>query len=440
MGKYFGTDGIRGVANEQLTASMAFKVGQYLGYTFKGGNILIGMDTRMSKDMLEAALCAGITSAGANAKTLKVISTPGVSYLIKEGNFDAGIMISASHNPYYDNGIKVFNNQGEKIHALLEEEIEKYLDDEITIELANRDEIGTVADYQEHIQKYLNYLVSTSKQDLSKFNIIVDCANGSASNLAKKVFAKLNVKCKIIFNEPDGHNINVDCGSTHLKKLIEKVKANNVDLGIAFDGDADRMLAVDKEGNIIDGDLILYICAKYLKAHGKLNNDVLVTTVMSNIGLYKALEKENIKYEKTAVGDKYVYENMVTYDNSLGGEQSGHIIFKEYSSTGDGMLSAIQLLDAIAYSNITLEELAGQVTIYPQLLINVRVEDKDKVLNSELLKAEVLKVEEQLHGDGRVLLRASGTEPLVRVMVEASSDELCKKYTDYLVDVVKSIS
>ncbi|MDF9867674.1 phosphoglucosamine mutase [Bacilli bacterium PM5-3] len=440
MGKYFGTDGIRGVANEELSATIAFKVGQYLGYTFKGENILIGMDTRMSKDMLEAALCAGITSAGANVYTSKVISTPGVSYLVRENNFSAGIMISASHNPYYDNGIKVFNNSGEKIAEELENNIEKYIDDEISIELANKDEIGVIINYEHQTQKYLDFLASTVDLDLSKFKVIIDCANGSASALASKLFSKLNIQHEIIFNKPNGININVDCGSTHLNNLINKVKESDVDLGIAFDGDADRMLAVDQNGNIIDGDLILYICSKYLKAQNKLNNDTLVTTVMSNIGLYKALDKEGIKYEKTAVGDKYVYENMVTYNNSLGGEQSGHIIFKEYATTGDGMLSAIQLLEAIAYSNKSLLELASEVTIYPQLLVNVKVNDKKKVLESDLLKEEVENVEKELHGDGRVLLRASGTEPLIRVMVEASTEELCKKHVDYLVKIVESIS
>ena len=439
MAKYFGTDGIRGVANEELTAKIAFEVGQYLGYTFKGEKILIGMDTRMSKDMLEAALCAGITSAGANAYTTKVISTPGVSYLVKTEGFKAGIMISASHNPYYDNGIKVFNEKGEKISAELETNIEKYLDGNLSIALANRAEIGQVINYEHAIAKYLDYLVSTVNQDLSMFNVIIDCANGASSALATKLFTALNVKHEIIFNQPDGFNINVDCGSTHLKNLQAKVKEGNVDLGIAFDGDADRMLAVDSKGNVVDGDLILYVLAKHLKQAHRLNNDTLVTTVMSNIGLYKALDKIDIKYEKTAVGDKYVYENMVQYNNSLGGEQSGHIIFKEYASTGDGMLSAIQLLAAIATSNKTLSELISEVTIYPQLLENVSVSDKEKVLTSTLLHDEVKKVEEALHGDGRVLLRASGTEPLIRVMVEASSAELCKKHVDYLVKVVQSI-
>lgn len=440
MGKYFGTDGIRGVANEELTAMIAFKVGQYLGYTFKKENIIIGSDTRLSKDMFESALCAGITSAGANAYLVGVVSTPAVSYLIKNNDFKAGIMISASHNPYYDNGIKIFNAEGQKITVEFEDEIEMYLDDKVSIELAQRDDIGHVTDFSSNITQYLDFLSQTVKHDLSKFNIVVDCANGSASDLAHLVFDKLNIKHDIIFNKPDGYNINVDCGSTHLDNLVNEVKTKKYDLGIAFDGDADRMLAVDSQGNIIDGDLILYICGKYLKDENKLKDNTIVTTVMSNIGLYKALDKLSIKYEKTAVGDKYVYENMLENDYRLGGEQSGHIIFKDYASTGDGMLSALQLLDAIADSNKSIDELAAQVVIYPQLLQNVRVNDKNVVLESKELQEAVTKVEEELHGDGRVLLRPSGTEPLVRVMVEASSIELCQKHVDYLVGIVETIS
>ncbi|MEG0687051.1 MAG: phosphoglucosamine mutase, partial [Erysipelotrichales bacterium] len=381
MGKYFGTDGIRGVANEGLKVETAFKVGQFLGYIYKNEKILIGSDTRISKDMFEAALCAGITSAGADAYVVGVVSTPGVSYLIKNNTFKAGIMISASHNPYYDNGIKVFNERGEKISADLEAEIEQYIDGEISIVLS-KDNIGKVVDYSQRVDDYLDYLVSTSKYDISQFNVIFDCANGSASALALRLFERLNVNCRIIHNKPDGYNINVECGSTHLDSLISEVTKSGVDLGIAFDGDADRMLAVDSRGNIIDGDYILYICGMYLKDNKKLNHNKVVTTVMSNIGLYKAFDNVNIEYEKTAVGDKYVYECMNKENYSLGGEQSGHIIFKDYASTGDGMLSAIQLLNAIKDSGKSIEQLCDEVTIYPQLLENVRVEDKDKVLNS----------------------------------------------------------
>ena len=439
MGKYFGTDGIRGIANEELSATIAFKVGQYLGFKFKGEKILIGTDTRISKDMLESALCAGITSTGADVYLTKVISTPGVSYLVKHENFSAGIMISASHNPYYDNGIKVFNNQGEKIAEELELAIESYLDDEITIELAKTDELGKIIDYQGQVRNYLDYLMSTITSDLSGFKVILDCANGSVSQLAPQLFSALKIDYQVICNEPDGYNINVNCGSTHLGRLSQEVKNSSADLGLAFDGDADRLLVVDSKGAIVDGDKIMYICACHLKELNKLNNDTVVTTVMSNIGLYKALGNVGLKYEKTAVGDKYVYENMQKYNYSIGGEQSGHIIIQQYASTGDGMLTALQLLEAIIFSKKSLDELASEVTIYPQLLKNIKVTDKDKVLSSQVLLDEVAKVEEELHGDGRVLLRASGTEPLIRVMVEASTTQLCEKYVDHLLAVVAKI-
>ncbi|MDR1781596.1 MAG: phosphoglucosamine mutase [Bacilli bacterium] len=437
--KYFGTDGIRGIANKELTCEIAFKLGQYLGYKFTNKNILIGSDTRLSKDMLEASLCAGITSMGANAYLAKIISTPGVSYLVKNNDFIGGIMISASHNPYYDNGLKVFNENGVKISESLELEIEDYLDNKIKLDVVDGENLGQVFDYTKEIDSYLTYLASTINVDLSKMNIIVDTANGSASKLANLLFDKLNINYKIINSDYNGKNINLNCGSTHLEELQKKVKEGNYDLGIAFDGDADRMLAIASNGDIIDGDYIIYICAKYLASTNRLNKDTVVCTIMANMGLFKALDKLNIKYEKTQVGDKYVYEVMEKENYQLGGEQSGHIIFKEFASTGDGMLSALQLMAALSYLKTDAQSIMQEVTIFPQVLKNVKVKDKKTLLKNQNLLDEVSKVENELANEGRVLLRASGTEPLVRVMVEASSIDLCNKYVDYLVSIVEEL-
>lgn len=439
MSKYFGTDGIRGIANEQLTVQMALKIGQYLGYFFKGKNIVIGCDTRLSKDMINAALSAGITSAGANVYNLGIVPTPCVSYFVKNYNFACGIVISASHNPYYDNGIKIFNDQGEKISGEIELEIEKYIDDEIKLNLASHSELGMVKDYSNEVHRYLNYLMSTTKKTSHKYKIALDASNGAASFIAQELFEHLGYDVSIIHNEPNGVNINKNCGSTSLQSLSEYVVENNLHMGFAFDGDADRMLAVDSRGHIVDGDLIMYICAKSLLKNDKLHDNTVVTTIMSNIGLYKALDKACIKYTKTAVGDKYVYENMVANNYSLGGEQSGHIIFSEYATTGDGILSAIQVLDSLERLDQTLEELLSEVTIYPQLLQNVKVKDKNVVLESKVLAEAVKEVESKLEGDGRVLLRPSGTEPLIRVMVEASTTEKCETLVNYLVDIVTNI-
>lgn len=437
--KYFGTDGVRGVANEKLTALMAFKIGQYLGYSFAGNNIIIGSDTRASKDMFASALSAGLTSAGANVYLVGVCPTPCISYLTKNRDFKAGIMISASHNPFYDNGIKIFNEFGEKINASLEKAIEEYIDDLRSIKLATSQEIGQVIDYSQGIEDYLSYLMSTTNQDLSNFKILVDCANGSASYISVELLEKLNIKADIIACQPDGYNINFDCGSTHLENLTKAIKNGSYDLGIAFDGDADRMLVVDNQGHHIDGDLIMYVCALALIQQNRLKDNSIVTTVMSNLGFYNALDNAGIKYEQTAVGDKYVYERLVEKDLSLGGEQSGHIIFKEYASTGDGLLSMIQLLSALNYLEKDLTSILSAVEIYPQILVNVKVEDKDLILNDESLKARIVEIEKELDKKGRVLLRASGTEPLIRVMVEANDKHLCEKYTDELVKLVQEI-
>lgn len=437
--KYFGTDGVRGVANEKLTALMAFKIGQYLGYSFAGNNIIIGSDTRASKDMFASALSAGLTSAGANVYLVGVCPTPCISYLTKNRDFKAGIMISASHNPFYDNGIKIFNEFGEKINASLEKAIEEYIDDLRSIKLATSQEIGQVIDYSQGIEDYLSYLMSTTNQDLSNFKILVDCANGSASYISVELLEKLNIKADIIACQPDGYNINFDCGSTHLENLTKAIKNGSYDLGIAFDGDADRMLVVDNQGHHIDGDLIMYVCALALIQQNRLKDNSIVTTVMSNLGFYNALDNAGIKYEQTAVGDKYVYERLVEKDLSLGGEQSGHIIFKEFASTGDGLLSMIQLLSALNYLEKDLTSILSAVEIYPQILVNVKVEDKDLILNDESLKARIVEIEKELDKKGRVLLRASGTEPLIRVMVEANDKHLCEKYTDELVKLVQEI-
>lgn len=440
MNKYFGTDGIRGIANEQLSADIAFKIGQYLGYLYPGKNILIGSDTRVSKDMLEAALCAGLTSYKANAHLLKVCTTPSVSYLTNKMDYEIGIMISASHNPFYDNGIKLFNNKGEKISSEIESEIEKYIDGLVTLDKTSQDNIGRVEDVTYLLDDYLLFLKNSVDINLDNFNIVVDTANGSASYLAKKLFDMYQINAIYINNYPNGYNINEKCGSTHLEHLKSEVIKNKADLGIAFDGDADRMLAIDSSGNEINGDKIIYLCAKFLKSKNKLTNNHVVTTIMSNIGLYKALDNIGINYIKANVGDKYVYEQMKLHNYSLGGEQSGHIIFSEYANTGDGLLSALMLLAAIKDTNQPLDDILNEVFEYPQLLVNVKVEDKNKVLNSEELKNEVALIENQLAGDGRVLLRASGTEPLIRVMVEAKNDELMEKYVNHLVEVVKKIN
>lgn len=439
MKKYFGTDGIRGIAQEELSAEMAFKIGEYLGYTFKGKKVVIGTDTRVSKDMLEAGLIAGLTSTGANVYTLKVVPTPCVSYFVKKDDFACGIVVSASHNPYYDNGIKIFNDQGEKISAELEAEIEKYLAGENTVKHAKKDTIGVVVDYRAHIQEYLDFLAQTIEEtDLSKYHLLVDTANGAASYLAGDLFSQLNVEATIINKQPDGYNINQAAGSTHLETIKEAITEGKYDLGLAYDGDADRLQAITKEGETLDGDLILYICGTYLKEKKQLKKDTVVTTVMSNIGLYKAFDKEGIKYIKTDVGDKYVYEAMQAEDYSLGGEQSGHIIFKDYATTGDGLLSSLKLLEAIDHLG-GLDNILERITIYPQRLENVKVKDKNAVLENADLQKKIQSIEKELKGEGRVLIRPSGTEPLVRVMVEAGTEELCQKYVSELVKTIETI-
>ena len=444
MGKYFGTDGFRGEANVKLTVEHAYKVGRFIGWYFKKEGyrpqVVIGKDTRRSSYMFEYSLVAGLTASGADVSLLHVTTTPSVSYVVRTEGFDCGIMISASHNPFYDNGIKLINRNGQKMEAVIEEKIEKYIDGELEeIPFATKEEIGCATDYSVGRNRYIGYLISLPTRSFKNKRVGLDCSNGSASAIAKSVFDALGAKTFVIHNNPDGTNINTNCGSTHIQDLQKFVVENNLDVGFAYDGDADRCLAVDENGNLIDGDLILYTCGKYMKENGKLRNDTVVTTVMSNIGLYKAFDREGIKYEKTNVGDKYVYENMVTNGHSLGGEQSGHIIFSKHATTGDGILTSLKLMEVILEKKTTLGTIASEVKIYPQLLENLRVTDKDIVLNHPDVLAAEKEVEEALGSNGRILVRASGTEPLLRVMVEAETQELCKKYVKKVIDAMKAV-
>lgn len=441
MGKYFGTDGFRGEANVTLNVLHAFKVGRFLGHYYRKdtkARIVIGKDTRRSSYMFEDALCAGLTASGADAYLLHVTPTPSVSYVVRSEGFDCGIMISASHNPFYDNGIKIINGSGHKLEARVEEKIEEYIDSqEETIPYAVGEEIGRSIDYSVGRHRYIGYLMSLATRSFKDKKVALDCANGSASTVAKGVFDALGAKTFTINNEPDGTNINNGCGSTHIEKLQQYVLENSLDVGFAFDGDADRCLAVDDKGNIIDGDLILYVCGCYLKERGELKNDTIVTTIMSNLGLYKALDEKGILYEKTAVGDKYVYENMMQNNHTIGGEQSGHIIFSKYAATGDGIMTALMIMEVILEKKMKLSDLVKEVTIYPQLLVNVRVKDK-KIAREDTDVIKVTKeVEEALGSNGRILIRESGTEPLIRVMVEAKTDEICKMYVEQVVQVLK---
>ncbi len=444
MGKYFGTDGFRGEANINLTVEHAFKVGRFIGWYYgqnkKDGEkvrVVIGKDTRRSSYMFEDALSAGLTASGADVCLLHVTTTPSVSYITRTEDFDCGIMISASHNPFYDNGIKLINAHGQKMEAEVEAKIEAYIDGEIEeIPYATREKIGRTEDYSAGRNRYIGHLIAMATRSFKGKRIGLDCSNGSASAIAKNVFDALGAKTYVINNEPDGTNINRNCGSTHIEVLQEFVKEKQLDAGFAYDGDADRCLAVDENGNLIDGDLILYICGRYLMEQGRLNGNTIVTTIMSNLGLYKACDKIGMKYEKTAVGDKYVYENMLQNNFSLGGEQSGHIIFSKYATTGDGILTSLLLMEVIMEKKQSLAALASPVKIYPQLLKNVRVHDKKTARENPAMQASVEKVAKELGDDGRILVRESGTEPLIRVMVEAATDELCAKYVNDVIEVI----
>lgn len=442
MGKYFGTDGFRGEANIDLTVEHAYKVGRFLGWHLgkekKRPKVVIGKDTRRSSYMFEHALVAGLTASGANAYMLYVTTTPSVSYVVRTEQFDCGIMISASHNPYYDNGIKLINAKGHKMEAEVEEQIEAYIDGEIgELPFATKSDIGRAKDYASGRNRYIGYLISLATRSFKNIKVGLDCSNGSSSSIAKNVFETLGAEVYVINNEPDGTNINTNCGSTHIEILKGFVKENHLDVGFAYDGDADRCIAVDENGAEVNGDLILYVCGKYMKEHGALNNNTVVTTIMSNLGLYKAFDRAGIDYEKTAVGDKYVYENMSRNGHGLGGEQSGHIIFSKFATTGDGILTSLKIMEAMLEQKQSLGQLVKDVDIYPQILENVKVRDKKDAREDADVITAVEAVEKELGDDGRILVRESGTEPLVRVMVEAKSHEICREYVDRVVKVLR---
>lgn len=443
MGNYFGTDGVRGVANKDLTPELAFKLGRIGGYVLtketQRPKIIIGRDTRISGHMLEGALVAGLLSIGAEVMRLGVISTPGVAYLTKATSSQAGVMISASHNPVEDNGIKFFGPDGFKLTDDQENEIEALMDGEDELPRPIGSDVGSVNDYFEGGQKYLSFLKDTVDNDFGGLKIAFDCAHGATSSLATHLFADLEADIYSIGSSPDGLNINDGVGSTHPEKLQAFVKEKDADIGLAFDGDGDRLIAVDEKGNLVDGDQIMFICAKYMNEKGALRHNTVVSTVMSNIGFYKALEENGMRSDKTAVGDRYVMEEMRKGGYNLGGEQSGHIIFLDYNTTGDGMLSALQLVNVMTETGKPLSELAEEMTIYPQILKNVRVSDKKEALNHPEIKKEIAAVEEELGEQGRVLVRPSGTEPLVRVMVESPTKEECEKYVNQVVAVIERL-
>ena len=443
MGKYFGTDGFRGEANKVLTVEHAYKVGRFLGWYYgaregRKCRVVIGKDTRRSSYMFEYSLVAGLTASGADACLLHVTTTPSVSYVVRTEDFDCGIMISASHNPFYDNGIKVLNGRGEKLEEVVTDQIEAYIDGTgAEIPFAVREEIGKASDYSQGRNRYIGYLISLATRSYKNVKVGLDCSNGSAFSIAKNVFDALGAKTYVINNEPDGTNINRNCGSTHIEVLQKFVVENGLDVGFAYDGDADRCIAVDENGHVVDGDLILYICGLYMKERGMLDTNTVVTTVMSNIGLYKAFDIAGIHYEKTDVGDRFVYENMAANGHRLGGEQSGHIIFSKFASTGDGILTSIKLMEVMLEKKESLGKLTAPVEIYPQLLKNIRVKSKPEARADEDVQAAVRQVEEALGTDGRILVRESGTEPVIRVMVEAKTEELCEEYVSRVIDVIR---
>ena len=455
MGKYFGTDGFRGEANCTLTADHAYKVGRFLGWYYgqvkhrtgsdEPARIVIGKDTRRSSYMFEYSLVGGLVASGADAYLLHVTTTPSVAYVARTDNFDCGIMISASHNPYYDNGIKLINGSGEKMDESVIRLVEAYLDGDLfafdrhwdELPLAKREQIGRTVDYVAGRNRYVGYLISLGMYSFKGMRIGLDCANGSSWNIAKSVFDALGAKTYVINAEPDGYNINRNAGSTHIEVLQKFVLEHNLDVGFAYDGDADRCLCVDELGNVVTGDHILYICGKYMKEKGMLPGNTVVTTIMSNFGLYKAFDELGIDYAKTKVGDKYVYEHMMLNNNRLGGEQSGHIIFSKHASTGDGILTSLMVMEVMMSRKKTLSELCQGFTFYPQVLKNVRVANKANAQNDEDVQAAVSQVAAALGDTGRILVRESGTEPVIRVMVEAESRETCEKYVDQVVDVIR---
>ncbi|MBQ7145901.1 MAG: phosphoglucosamine mutase [Lachnospiraceae bacterium] len=442
MGKYFGTDGFRGEANLNLNYEHAVKIGRFLGWYYgarldKKAKVVIGKDTRRSSYMFEYALCTGLMASGADAYIMHVTTTPSVSYITRADDFDCGIMISASHNPYFDNGIKLMNTNGEKMDEDTILQVENYLDGQLEIPLAERENIGRTVDYVAGRNRYMGYLMSMSKYSFKGKRVGLDVANGAAWTIAEGVFEALGAKTMVINKEPDGLNINTDCGSTHIEHLQQLVLENKLDVGFAYDGDADRCLCVDEKGNIITGDHILYIYGLYMKERGKLLNNKVVTTVMSNFGLYKALDTAGIEYEKTKVGDKFVYENMMQNGHRIGGEQSGHIIFTKYATTGDGILTSLKIMEVMLAKKKPLSELAAPVKFYPQVLKNVRVKSKPEAQNDPDVQAAVETVAKALGDTGRILVRESGTEPVIRVMVEAGTEEICEKYVAQVISVIK---
>lgn len=440
MGKYFGTDGVRGKANDTLTCDMAFKIGRYLGNYAKNnlkGRIVIGKDTRLSSSMFENILAAGISASGCNVYLIGYCSTPCLAYVCENDDFDLGVMISASHNPYYDNGIKVFSNDGVKFKEEELLKVEEYMDNPEGIEYATQDDIGEIYSYQIGLEHYKNWLKNVYNKSLDRFNILVDCANGSNSIIAYDVLKDLGAKVTVINNQPNGININNACGSTHLESIKDSIVKGNYDIGFAFDGDADRLICVDGKGIELNGDYLMYVLAKYLKANNMLNKDTVVVTGYSNIGLHKALNRLDIKLDVVDNGDKYVLESMLNNDYSLGGEQSGHIIIKKDCNYGDGLKTALCLLDALIYFDCDINKAIEDLIIYPQLLVNQKVVDKNVVLHDEDIVNKINEIRNILSDNGQILVRPSGTEPLVRVMVEAESEQLCHKYVYEVIDLIK---
>ncbi len=443
MGKYFGTDGFRGEANKDLNFQHAVQIGRYVGWYYgarlgRKAKVVIGKDTRRSSYMFEYALCTGLMASGADAYIMHVTTTPSVAYITRVDDFDCGIMISASHNPFSDNGIKLFNGNGEKMEEETLLGVEDYIDGKCEVPLAERDAIGRTVDYVEGRNRYVGHLISLSKVSFKGVKVGLDCANGASWAIAKSVFDALGAKTYVINAQPDGCNINTNCGSTHIEGLQKFVVEKGLDIGFAFDGDADRCLAVDEKGNVVTGDHVLYLCALYMKDRGELGDTKVVTTVMSNFGLYKALDKVGIDYEKTKVGDKYVYENMVKYGHRIGGEQSGHIIFSKYETTGDGIVTALKMMEVMLAKEKPLSVLAAPVVFYPQVLKNVRVKSKPDAQNDPDVQAAVKQVTEALGDTGRILVRESGTEPVIRVMVEAGTDAICEQYVDSVISVIQA--
>lgn len=440
--KYFGTDGFRGRANEGLNVDHAYKIGRFIGWYYgakqsRKARIIIGKDTRRSSYMFESALVSGLVASGADAYMLHVIPTPGVSFEVVDGGFDCGVMITASHNPFTDNGIKLVNKEGYKMDEDVLEQVEAYIDGEFDVPLATGDAIGRTVDYMQGRNRYISSLIASCGFSLQGLKIGLDCANGAASSVARPVFDALGAETHVINNAPNGLNINVDCGSTHIDQLQRFVVQNGLDVGFAYDGDADRCLAVDERGHVVDGDLILYVCGTYLNKYGRLAKQTVVTTIMSNFGLFKAFDDAGLSYEKTNVGDKYVYACMNENEYSLGGEQSGHIIFGDLAKTGDGILTSLRIMEVLRAEREKLSELTRPVTLYPQQLVNVRVTDKEAAMQSPKVSDAVAAAEKFLEGNGRVLVRASGTEPLVRVLAEAPTDELCQQANQIVLDALE---